>query len=393
MMILDKPYVSKFLEDSLIDMQIPVLRNKALEELNISSKILTIDEDEFIKKVKLSQIPLIFSNSENSINWINQNLNFTDLPQKISIFKDKFEFRKIMQPFYPNYFFKKVNFSELEKIDISKIHFPFIIKPSIGFFSLGVYLINKVEEWPKIVKFIQRDMQNINKIFPIEVINSSSFIIEENIEGEEFAVDVYFNSHGNPVILNILKHYFASPEDTSDRLYVTSKKIIEESREIFLETLKKISQATKIKNFPMHIEFRVDENNKIGIIEANPMRFAGLCVTDLAYFAWGTNNYKMFFEQKAPDWNNILKGKEGKTYAMVVGNIPADINLRDIKSIDYNKFAKKFSKPLDIRKINYQEFPLFAIAFAEFDESNIREMVKLLKDDFRDVIHLKIRRI
>ncbi len=42
------------------------------------------------------------------------------------------------------------------------------------------------------------------------------------------------------------------------------------------------------------------------------MRFAGLCVTDLAYFAWGTNNYKMFFEQKAPDWNQILKGKEGK---------------------------------------------------------------------------------
>ena len=44
MMILDKPYVSKFLEDSLIDMQIPVLKNKALEELNIISKILTIDD-------------------------------------------------------------------------------------------------------------------------------------------------------------------------------------------------------------------------------------------------------------------------------------------------------------------------------------------------------------
>ena len=132
MMILDKPYVSKFLEDSLIDMQIPVLKNKALEELNISSKILTIDEKEFINRVKLSQIPLIFSNSENSINWIKKNLSFTDLPKKISIFKDKFEFRKIMQQYYPNYFFQEVKFTELENIDVSKIKFPFIIKPSIG---------------------------------------------------------------------------------------------------------------------------------------------------------------------------------------------------------------------------------------------------------------------
>ena len=388
MMILDKPYVSKFLEDSLIEMQIPVLKNKALEELNISAKILAIDEEEFIKRVKNSQIPHIFSNSENSINWIKENLSFTDLPKKISIFKDKVEFRKIMQPFYPNYYFQKVNFSELGKIDVSKMQFPFIIKPAIGFFSLGVYLVKNLEEWPNIIKFIQRDMDNINQIFPIEVIDSSSFIIEENIEGEEYAVDVYFNSHGKPVILNILKHYFASPEDTSDRLYITSKKIIEESRETFLETLEKISQATQIKNFPMHIEFRVDENKNIGIIEANPMRFAGLCVTDLAYFAWGTNNYKLFFKQKAPDWNQILQGKEGKIYAMIVGNIPADINLRDIKSIDYNKFAKKFTKPLDIREINYHEFPLFAIVFAEFDENNLAEMNEFLNDDFKDIISL-----
>ena len=116
------------------------------------------------------------------------------------------------------------------------------------------------------------------------------------------------------------------------------------------------------------------------------MRFAGLCVTDLAYYAWGTNNYKLYFEQEAPDWNQILKDKEGKIYAMIVGNIPADIKLRDIKSIDYNKFAKKFSKPLDIREINYHEFPLFAIAFAEFDENNLAEMNEFLNDDFKDII-------
>ena len=50
MMILDKPYVSKFLENSLIDLQIPVLKSKVLEELKISSKINIIEEKEFIGK-------------------------------------------------------------------------------------------------------------------------------------------------------------------------------------------------------------------------------------------------------------------------------------------------------------------------------------------------------
>ncbi|MHA1856912.1 MAG: ATP-grasp domain-containing protein [Promethearchaeota archaeon] len=388
MMILDKPYVSKFLENSLIDLQIPVLKSKVLEELKISSKINIIEEKEFINRVKLSEMPLILSNSENAINWINNNLNFTDLPQKITLFKDKFKFRQIMQPYYPNYFFKKVKFADLESTDISNFPIPFIIKPTVGFFSLGVYLIKNLKDWPETVQKIKNDMQNIQNIFPIEVIDSSSFIIEENIEGDEYAVDVYFNSEGKPVILNVLKHYFASPEDTSDRLYVTSKKIIEESREIFLDTLHNISQATKIKNFPMHIEMRLNKNEHVDIIEANPMRFAGLCVTDLAHFAWGINNYEMFFQQKAPDWNKVLEDKEGKIYAMIVGNIPAHINLGDIKSIDYEKFAEKFSKPLDIRKINYREFPLFAISFAEFSDNDLKEMEHLLKDDFKDVIVL-----
>jgi hypothetical protein len=41
-------------------------------------------------------------------------------------------------------------------------------------------------------------------IYPEQVLDTRSFLIEEYIEGDEFALDAYFDGDGNPVILNIL---------------------------------------------------------------------------------------------------------------------------------------------------------------------------------------------
>ncbi|UYP47175.1 hypothetical protein NEF87_003460 [Candidatus Lokiarchaeum ossiferum] len=389
MIILDKPFVSNFLENTLIEMQVPVLKNTAIQDMKLNSKINFMEESKFIEMLKKNPAQPLFSNSENSINWINKNLDFMDLSEKINIFKDKVIFREKMQSYFPNFYFKQIKLSDLESLNLEEVPFPFIIKPSIGFFSLGVYVVQTREEWPIIISSIRAEMANNKDVFPIEVVNSTNFIIEEMIEGDEYAVDVYFNEKGKPSILNILKHYFASPEDTSDRLYITSKEIITQNRETFLKTLQQIGEVTLIKNFPMHIEFRVDEKGKVGIIEANPMRFAGLCVTDLAYFAWGTNNYQMFFERNTPNWEQVTVGKEKKTYAMVVGDIPKEIKREDIASIDYEKFASKFTHPLEIRQMDYRKFPLFAIAFVEFDESTKDEMLRILNDDLIDCIILK----
>lgn len=389
MIILDKPFVSNFLEDTLIEMQVPVLKNSAAIDMKLNSKINFLEEAKFIKLLKNNPTQSLFSNSENSINWINENLEFMNLSEKILVFKDKFLFREKMLTYFPNFYFKQIKLDDLEELDLDEVPYPFIIKPSVGFFSLGVYVVQTKEEWPKTICAIRSEMASNKDVFPIEVVNSTHFIIEEMIEGDEYAVDVYFNENGKPSILNILKHYFSSPEDTSDRLYITSKEIITQNREIFLKSLENISEATSIRNFPMHIEFRVNNNGNVGIIEANPMRFAGLCVTDLAYFAWGTNNYKMFFEGSTPDWDQVMKGKENKTYAMVVGDIPKEINREDIASIDYEIFASKFSHPLEIRQMDFHKFPLFAIAFVEFDESTKAEMHRILNDDLKDCIILK----
>jgi hypothetical protein len=62
----------------------------------------------------------------------------------------------------------------------------------------------------------------LKSIFPENVLNTSNFIIEEFIRGEEYAIDYYYDNNGDAVLLNVLHHPF-SGTDTSDRVYSTSK--------------------------------------------------------------------------------------------------------------------------------------------------------------------------
>lgn len=68
----------------------------------------------------------------------------------------------------------------------------------------------------------------MEKNYPQKVIDNSTYILEEFIHGEEYAIDAYYDENGKVVILNIMKHDFSSTSDVSDRLYYTSKEIINE---------------------------------------------------------------------------------------------------------------------------------------------------------------------
>ncbi|HBW36073.1 ATP-grasp domain-containing protein [Desulfosporosinus sp. BICA1-9] len=92
----------------------------------------------------------------------------------------------LMKEIYPHFLFREVSFDQLSKVDTSKIIKPFIIKPAIGFFSMGVYKVSEDNEWKSVIGLIQDEMEKVKGLYPIEVMNSSKFIIEEYIEGAEY---------------------------------------------------------------------------------------------------------------------------------------------------------------------------------------------------------------
>jgi 5-formaminoimidazole-4-carboxamide-1-beta-D-ribofuranosyl 5'-monophosphate synthetase len=71
----------------------------------------------------------------------------------------------------------------------------------------------------KKIKAKKEHNDKLKSIFPENVLNTSNFIIEEFIRGEEYAIDYYYDNNGDAVLLNVLHHLFSSGTDTSDRVY------------------------------------------------------------------------------------------------------------------------------------------------------------------------------
>lgn len=380
MIILEKPYVSEFLLDTIVQNDWAVLDNDSVRDAEIEDGAFDVISSQVAKNYYLTQeYPLIYSNSENSISWVLDNLPDSNLAKYIKIFKDKAEFRGLLKELYPNFYYETVKFEDLKNKSSDGVKFPVVLKPTVGFLSFGVHTIRDDKEWRESIAQLDSEMKSVKNLYPQNVVDSSSFIIEELIEGEEFAVDAYYDRDGEPVILNIFQHPFLNSKDVSDRIYLMSAGIMIKYMAKFSLLLREIGDALKIKNFPMHIELRVKDDGEIIPIEVNPMRFAGWCTTDVAKYAWGINVYDCFYNQKKPDWNRILANSGKEVYYFSMAEVPVGMDRTKIKGFEYERFLNNYSNVLEVRRINYKENPLFAVIFGSTKYKEEVEKILALK--------------
>ena len=387
MFLVDKPYLSDFFKQTVKDNAIPVVGTRIAKDLGLLSGTNIVSEASAINMARELDNTHFYATSENSIAWISRHLSFSDLPEKIALFKGKLKFRELTKSIFPGFYFKEVRLEDLKSIQFSDLPRPFIIKPGVGFFSMGVYKVSNRAEWNKTIDLIVSEMDQVRDLYPEEVLNTRSFIIEQYIEGEEFAVDAYYNAEGEPVIVGIFKHPFSSDADVSDRVYLTSKIIIESNLEEFTAFAGEIGKLAGVKNFPVHIELRRDKDGTLLPIEVNPMRFGGWCTTaDTTFMAYGFNPYIYYYTQKKPNWPEVLKDKAGKLFSIIVLDNSSGIDIDKIISFDYEKLLSRFEKPLELRKIDYKEYPVFGFLFTETREDNFSELKHILDSDLREFI-------
>ncbi len=387
MFLIDKPYVSDFLIETIKKNNFQIVATKEAKELVTDNSLNWISEIDAENTIKNNPNQPVYSNSENSISWVEKNVSATTLPNKIKVFKNKIQFRELLKDTYPNYFFEGVKFEELDNVLIDNLKFPFIIKPAVGFFSLGVHKVDEPSEWATVLAEIKKDINHIKGFYPNEVLDANYFIIEECIEGEEYAVDCYYNDKGEAVVLNIMHHIFSSGKDVSDRVYSTSKEIISLNLPTVQNLVNIIGKKANLKNFPIHIEVRIDSNETIIPIEVNPMRFGGWCTTgDLAWYAFEINSYEHFLYVKKPNWDEIFKDKAGEKYSLILLDNTSGIAQSDIKSFNYELLLKDFEKPLLLRKVAMKEYPVFGFVFTETSEGNEDELKSILTSNLTKYI-------
>lgn len=388
MFILERPYISDYLKRTVIDSGAPVLDTPAAREALAGSGVDLLGNKQF---AALAAAPgaRVYSNSENATAFIASGLNGSALPGMVARCKDKLVFRQRLADLYPDFAFRGVALDGLDAVDPADLPLPCVLKPAVGFFSLGVHVIETASDWEHAKAQVKRDAAAAGRQYPAEVLDTGRFIIEAVVPGEEYAVDVYFDDNGKAVVLNILGHMFASGKDVSDRVYFTSPSLIQEKLAPFTNALQALGERMEFSNFPAHVELREDENGHVAFIEANPMRFAGWCVTDLAHHAYGVNPYMYFLENKRPDWDAILPERKGKVYGVVVADLPADMDRTTIAAVDYEAFKAHFAKPLELRPVDYKAYNVFAFLFAEAAEGDMADLTSILPDDLMRFLQFK----
>ncbi len=389
MFLIDGPYVSEYLKRTLVSAQIPVIKTQAATQYLSGHEINFIDEVAACEFLKTNTEAVIYTNSENALDWIYRNLPKSELTETIKKVKDKVAFRESLNSHHPDYYFKGFTLSELHEVDPTVLPFPVILKPSIGFFSLGVQSIEDSDHWNASLSAFDKTLKTSEGLYPKGVLDNSSFIVEEILRGDEFAIDCYFDEQGQVIVLNIMKHLFASESDVNDRVYFTSGNLMNEYLKPIQDYLSLLGNVFKFKNFPAHIEIRINESGEIAPIEINPLRFGGWCSTpDLAQYAWDMNIYECLVNKTWPDWPKKTQLNPGKVFALVVLNNSTGVEGLKIKSFDYEALLQQVRNPLELRRTNFKAYPVFGFLMCSVPEDDFSELTDLLHSDLCEFIKL-----
>ncbi|AMQ05620.1 ATP-grasp domain-containing protein [Sporosarcina sp. FSL K6-1540] len=370
MIILDKPYVSTLLSSTLQQLGTPVLKIGDVQ-IPEEEKLDLLEETLFFEQLEKSSAPLLF-NSENGLAMLMNYLPESKFAEWTSLFKNKAEFRRRMTKIYPSFYFREVSIQDLYEIPLESIPFPIIIKPVIGYSSVGVYRIDCIEDWHHTVEKLKVDINDSASAYPNDVIDSQTVILEELIQGDEYAIDAYFTKEGKPVILNLFKRMFANDKDMSDRIYYTSKSVLSETLAPISDFLEKLGDIDALASFPLHFEVRITKEGQVVPIEVNPFRFAGIGTTELGVHAYGVDVYDYYFNQLKPNWEEKIEAMDNAIYSFLCAEFDPSISLELIRAVDHESFKQQFNEILDYRYMDYKEYPIFSVVFFKhhtFDEN------------------------
>ncbi len=240
-------------------------------------------------------------------------------------------------------------------------------------------MVNSRTQWDAALADIQQNLPVWRSRYSESSLAEDSFIIEPYLDGTEYAVDAYFDENGEAVVLDVLRHEFKDANDTTDRCYVTGPSVIRQHAAHFAEWLTEVNRFVGARNFPVHVETRMKEG-VITPIEFNPLRFAGICGTEISYFAYGFHTYDYFLRGLRPNWDELLAGKEGKLYCM--GYVPAPEPLANGEAgFDYDAFQQRFSGLQAFYRFDPQETGALGFVFIETSEGDESERAFLRDAD------------
>lgn len=388
MVIIDAPFVSEPLLEWLAASQHPVLGNafatSIANERGLALNLL--DDADAAARVDAGE--RVYTNTENALEWLLDNTGNEPLKRTIRLFKDKAAMRERLAELDPDLFFATFDRNELAQVDAAALPLPVVLKPAVGFCSMGVYVIEDAAAWEHALADIERCEAQWRERYPESVVGGETYLVESYLTGQEYAVDAYYDEQGKAHVLNVLRHDFASAADTSDRMYLTNAAIVGAMAEPLETWLDRVNAVVDARSFPVHVEVRADADGaggmRIAPIEFNPLRFAGLGGTDVALYGMGLRTYQAYLEDDPVDLAKLLEDRGQDTYTMSLLNPAVDADLS--RPFDYDAFEARFTDVLSLHRFDPNVTGSYGFLFLRTDPASAGELDFLLRSDLLEFI-------
>ncbi len=189
-----------------------------------------------------------------------------------------------------------IKYKEIKSVNdikdgIKEISIPFVLKPSDRSASKGVIIVRDKEEIDEAFNEVMKFSKN------------KRILMEEFITGQEYCAEVMIINH-KAYLLCISEKKVTGERYCIELVDITPAPISNELYDKIEDYLKKVIGIFEYNNGVAHIEFKVDDNSKISIIEINP-RCSGGNILESLYHLSGYNVYKNICKIALNDIENI----------------------------------------------------------------------------------------
>jgi hypothetical protein len=342
-------------------------------------RVISKDDLKDEPSLRFKQGEKIIISTETVLDEVLQRLDDPEKQGLISTLKNKVECRRMLTVLFPDFFFKEIAIPDLATLELDPAE-RYFVKPIKGYWGSAAYPLDNTTDRKALTDEITRQLQIRTNIFSDQVVAKDRLIVEEFIDGDEYAVDMFFNDDGKPVITNICYHPLPKKMEYLHVVYYTSHDVFHRLYDNMIGFFTELNKTLHARNIPIHGEFKLHKE-KLTPVELNPLRFGSDGFADLSYHAFGFNPFLCFAQNRAPDWENLWKGRESKVYAFYLGYNGTDLDTSKYRP-DFRNFRRLFSHILADTAMNYQSTLAFSVMYIE--ENSLDRINELLEIEFNE---------
>lgn len=294
----------------------------------------------------------------------------------IRTLKDKLAFRELLRPLYPDLAFSAVATEDLRTLRLDPDR-RYVVKPVRGAFGAGVRTISGDADLARLQDEIVAEMERNTAVLSATALAGDRLVVEQHIEGEEYAADVFFDPDGVPVLMCTYHHPMPENPAYLHMAYYTSARVWDLVAPQANEFFTALNERLGVTNLAMHAEFRM-QRGRLVPIEINALRFGGMGLGNMIAHGLGINPYRHFIDGTRPDIARLTRDPRALVFFIAYNGANVDTATQ---RPDWTRLRARFSEIILEVPFDHRVQLAFGILYAREPEERIPELLRIEFDD------------